>query len=169
WMKAEKAFIEQSIRNQKTVIGICLGAQLIADVLGARVYKNPVKEIGWFPVEKSKESKGSIFDSLWPDEFYAFHWHGDTFDIPPGAIHFAQSKACRNQGFVYQQHVFALQFHIESTKKSIEELIFYCGHELNETGTYIQHSDKIRRYFDHTLDCNRYMSNFLNIKLRICL
>jgi len=161
WMKAEKIFIEQAIRNGKIVIGICLGAQLIADVLGAKVYKNPLKEIGWFPLKKSEESKGSIFDTLWPDEFYAFHWHGDTFNIPYGAIHLAHSKACRNQGFVYQQNVFALQFHIESTKKSIEELIFNCGHELKETGTYIQHSDKIRRYFDHILECNRYMSLLL--------
>ncbi len=161
WMKAEKIFIEQAIRNKKIVIGICLGAQLIADVLGAKVYKNQYKEIGWFPVRKTKEPDKTIFDALFPDEFHAFHWHGDTFDIPEGATRFAESTACKNQGFVYDQKVFALQFHLESTKESIEQLILNCGDELKETGAYIQDAEEIRKYPNYILDCNRHMSIFL--------
>lgn len=166
WMKAEKIFIEQALRNNKIVIGICLGAQMIADVLGAKVYKNQFKEIGWFPVKKTVESGTTIFDSLLPDEFYAFHWHGDTFDIPSGAIRFAESKACKNQGFIYNQKVFAFQFHLESTKESIEQLILNCGHELKESGDYIQDAGKIRKHFDYILDCNRFMGVFLESIIR---
>jgi len=165
WIKEEKIFIEQSIRNQKTVIGICLGAQLIADVLGARVYRNSFKEIGWFPVRKRKESKGTIMDALLQNEFHAFHWHGDTFDIPRGADHFAESEACPNQGFIYERHVVALQFHFESTKDSIEQLILNCGHELNEKAAYIQDAGKIRKAFHYIPDCNRLMDRLLEFMI----
>ncbi|MFH2067278.1 MAG: type 1 glutamine amidotransferase [Pseudomonadota bacterium] len=159
WMMGEKKFIEQTIKQNKIVIGICLGAQLIADVLGAGVFPNQHKEIGWFPIRKI--SKSNLFDTIWPDEFYAFHWHGDMFEIPDGAIHFVESKACANQGFMYQENVFAFQFHLESTRQSIEQLILNCGHELKEAATHVQDPDTIRRLSKYVPDCNNILKLFL--------
>ncbi len=96
WLKDEKKFIKESINDNKIVLGICLGSQLIADSLGSKVYKNKFKEIGWFPVKIKNEHK--FFNSL-PEEIITAHWHGDTFDLPDGAVHIAESSACKNQAF----------------------------------------------------------------------
>lgn len=130
WLAAERAFVKDVISEQKVVLGICLGAQLIADALGAAVTPNPHKEIGWFPVRKARELRGSEFDDLFPEKKTVFHWHGDTFTIPHGAIRLAESDACINQGFLYQGRVLALQFHLETTPASAEALIENCGHEI---------------------------------------
>lgn len=159
WLPDEKKFIKASIEADKIVIGICLGAQLIADVLGANVYPGKNKEIGWFPVKKTGNT--SVLDAVWPNGFYAFHWHGDTFDIPENAVHILESDACKNQGFVYRENVFAFQFHLESTGDSIEQLIDNCGDELKET-PFIQNADTIRALSSHTQDSNRYMKYFLD-------
>ncbi|MCF7818860.1 MAG: type 1 glutamine amidotransferase [Kiritimatiellales bacterium] len=125
WLIAEKAFIRSAIDSGKTVLGICLGAQLIADVLGAKVYPGPQKEIGWFPIKRAAGTPDLI-----PEELTVFHWHGDTFDIPDGAIRLASSAACKNQGFIYGDRVVALQFHLETTEESMEALIAHCSDEL---------------------------------------
>ncbi len=122
WLMAEKQLIKNTIDAGKTVLGICLGAQLIADVLGAKVYPGPQKEIGWFPLQGS--------NPLLPETLTAFHWHGDTFEIPKGATHLASSAACKNQGFIYNGRVVGLQFHLETTPQSMEALIENCGDEL---------------------------------------
>ena len=137
WLQAEKKFIEQAIRNGKMVLGICLGAQLIADVLGARVSKNAFQEIGWLPVKLTKEAQTSSIFSDFPPEFMAFHWHGDTLQIPSGAVKIAESVGCVNQAFEYEGRVVGLQFHLESTSESIAELIKNCGNEITE-GRFIQ-------------------------------
>ena len=97
WLTTEKRFIEKAIRDGKTVLGICLGAQLIADVLGARVYSIQHKEIGWFPIELTDEGQRSSLLGFIPDQFDVFHWHGDTFDLPDGATHLARSEACQTR------------------------------------------------------------------------
>ena len=137
WLTDEKRFIEGAIRKEKTVLGICLGAQLIADVLGAPVYKNSHKEIGWFPITRTVESDESpVFGSL-PKRFLAFHWHGETFDLPSGAVRMAESEACLNQAFLYGQRVIGTQFHLESTRESVEALLGNCSGDLVR-GKYIQ-------------------------------
>lgn len=133
WLVREKQFIKAAVEQGKTVLGVCLGAQLIADVLGGRVYRNKNKEIGWFPIEAT----GAGRDFGFPAAFPAFHWHGDTFELPPGSLRLAQSKACANQAFLYQERVLGLQFHLESTPLSVEKLIQHCGEELVD-GEYIQ-------------------------------
>jgi GMP synthase-like glutamine amidotransferase len=139
WLTQEKWFIDRAIEQDKTVIGICLGAQLIADVLGAKVYPGRYKEIGWLPIELTEMAKDTaVFNSL-PQQLTAFHWHGDTFDLPAGAIHLAYSEACQNQAFVYNEKVLGLQFHLESTQESVAQIVKNCGDELVE-GKYIQHS-----------------------------
>ncbi len=144
WLTEEKEFIEQCIKADKKILGICLGAQLIADVLGAKVYKNSHKEIGWFPVYLTEEGKKSISFKEFPEEFTAFHWHGDTFDIPKGAVHTAFSKGCKNQAFEYNRgKVVGLQFHLETSEESAKALIENSVEELMEKGKYIQSSKEM--------------------------
>ena len=134
WMAAEKAFIKKIIAQNKPVLGICLGAQLIAEVLGAKVWKNNQREIGFFPVT----GDGKIF----PPEFTAFHWHGDTFGIPAGAKHLASSAATENQAFIYKDNVLALQFHLETTEASLMSLCENCQGEIAD-GPFIQTLEKM--------------------------
>ncbi len=142
WLKSEKRLIEKAIRNGKIVLGICLGAQMIAHVLGARVYPNGVKEIGWFPIELTEAGQDSPLFGFLPSQLVVFHWHGDTFDLTTGAIHIARSEACLHQAFVFDERVIGLQFHLESTPKGIEELIKNCSAELVE-GSYIQNPSQL--------------------------
>lgn len=137
WLKGEKHLIEKALSKGKAVLGICLGAQLIADVLGARVYPNGVKEIGWFPIELTRAGQRSPSFGFLPQRLVVFHWHGDTFDLPAGAVHIARSEACANQAFVYDERVIGLQFHLESTPKGVAALIENCSGELVD-GSYIQ-------------------------------
>lgn len=137
WLAAEKRLIAEAIARQKIVLGICLGAQLIADVLGARVYRNSQPEIGWFPVSLTENANASPVIKGLPGRFAAFHWHGDTFDIPAGAVRLARSDACANQAFMYGQRVIGLQFHLESTVSSIRRLIQNSQTE-GVAGKYVQ-------------------------------
>ena len=138
WLVKEKIFINHAIESDTPVLGICLGAQLIADVLGARVYRNQHKEIGWFPLELTNEAREShLFGDL-PTEFTALHWHGDTFDLPPGATHIAKSEGCPNQAFVFDsERVVGLQFHLEWTQAILAETLRNCADDLTE-GKYVQ-------------------------------
>jgi GMP synthase (glutamine-hydrolysing) len=138
WLEAEKAVIRESIDAGRTVLGICLGAQLIADVLGATVYPGPQKEIGWFPLHRVPGAP-----EWFPEEITAFHWHGDTFDLPDGAVHLASSDACIYQGFIYRDRVLALQFHLETTRQSMEALIENCADEITDA-PFIQTEEQMR-------------------------
>lgn len=161
WLIREKRFIEETITNKKTVLGICLGAQLIADVLGGMVYKNKYKEIGWYPVLLTKEAKkSSVFHKL-PKRFPAFHWHGDTFKLPSGCIRIAESDGCANQAFEYNRRVIGLQFHLESSIESINQLILNCSDELIE-GRYIQTSDQILSNESNVREINGIMNLLLD-------
>ncbi len=163
WLKEEKKFIEKAIKEDKKVLGICLGAQLIADVLGAKVYKNKYKEIGWFPVYLTQEAKISKHFSNFPSEFIAFHWHGDTFDIPAGAVHTVRSEACENQAFEYNQgKVVALQFHLETNLKSAKDLIENSQEELKETGKYIQKPEVMLSKNDYFNFINTFLFKLLD-------
>jgi len=161
WLRIEKQYIEKVIENNKIVMGICLGAQLIASVLGAEVFRNGHKEIGWFPVRKTLQAQHASFDSILPDRFTAFHWHGDTFKIPHGALHLAESEACKNQAFVYQSKVVAVQFHLESTPESIDSLIGNCENELT-SAPFIQTSEQIRKSYQQIKSSNKIIAQLLN-------
>lgn len=156
WLVEEKQLIKAAIDAGKTVIGICLGAQLIADVLGTKVYPGPQKEIGWFPIQRATDAPEII-----PEELVAFHWHGDTFDLPEGAIHLASSAACRNQGFIYNKRVIGLQFHLETTPESMEALIENCGNELVDTPT-IQTTEQMRAGLPNIGKINTAMKDLLD-------
>jgi GMP synthase-like glutamine amidotransferase len=142
WLRAEKRFIERAIGAGIPVLGVCLGAQLIADVLGARVTQNAQGEIGWFPVRSTPAGRESDLWAGLPSEFIAFHWHGDTFEIPAGARHLAESEACANQAFAYGRSVLGLQFHLEYSEESILKMLTHCGHELIDA-PFVQDREQI--------------------------
>lgn len=123
WLKPEKAFIKQSIDEGKKVLGICLGAQLIADVLGAKVFKNAYTEIGWYPISLTSEGEKYELVSHLDFSTPVLHWHGDTFNIPENATHLLQSTACKNQAFSFKNNVLALQFHLEMNIDSVQSII----------------------------------------------
>lgn len=121
WLVREKQFIKKAVKSGKIILGVCLGAQLLADVLGGKVTKNKYKEIGFFPVELTKQGKASPVFAGMPAEFIAMHWHGDTFSIPTGALCLAKSKGCKNQAFSFKDRVFGMQFHFEYSPGHIKE------------------------------------------------
>ncbi len=160
WLAQEKAFIADAIAHGKLVLGVCLGAQLIADVLGGPVSPNQFKEIGWLPVSLTAAASSSpLFHNL-PSEFIAFHWHGDTFQIPPGALATASSLGCANQAFAYTNKVVGLQFHLESTPASVRKLMDNCGDEL-VPGPYIQTPAEIIAPEHFFLEIEKIMNTFL--------
>ena len=121
FLQMEDRLIKQVIEKDAPVLGICLGAQLIAKALGSRVIKNKEKEIGWYPLKMTEEgSKDRLFKHFNSEET-VFQWHGDTFEIPEGAVHLAKSTLCTNQAFRYRDNVYGLQFHIEVTPQMILE------------------------------------------------
>ena len=134
WLKPEKQFIRDAIIRGIPVLGICLGAQLIASAMGATVYRNPVKEIGWFPVRSTPTAAGCF---EFPKEFVPFHWHGETFELPAGAVRLAKSDACENQAFQINRNVLGLQFHLETTFESASALLENCRTEIVQS-PYIQ-------------------------------
>ncbi len=148
WLRQEKKAIEQAIIKGKMVMGVCLGAQLIADVLGAKVTQNPEKEIGWFPMRWTPEARKLSLFEFFPETMTVFHWHGDTFNLPEGAVPLAESEGCKNQAFLYHNHVLALQFHMETTSESASLLLAHCKDEL-KPGKYIQAEEAIRSEIRH--------------------
>ncbi len=131
WLPAERDFIRRAVTTGGRVLGICLGAQLIAAALGAAVHPAPHKEIGWYPVELTPAGRGlAVFDGF-PARFEALHWHGDMFEIPDSAVWAASSVACPHQALVLDQgRVVGLQFHLEETPDSLSLLVENAGHEL---------------------------------------
>ncbi len=126
WLVAEKQFIKRVIDNGKTVFGICLGAQLIAQSLGAKVTTNKHPEFGWHSVYPSKDIQDTFLANVFSHDMVLFHSHGETFDIPAGAKRIASSEACKNQGFIYDNRVVAIQFHPEITPELAELFSYDC-------------------------------------------
>ncbi len=156
WLIPEKAFITEIIAEDKPVLGICLGAQLIADVLGAEVRPGREKEIGFFPILGTSESD---FSKPWKNQI-VFHWHGDTFGIPDGALHLASSEATENQAFVYNDNVLALQFHLETTEESLLALYKNCSNEITDA-PFVQCLEKMKENFPTLGTCNALMKTLL--------
>lgn len=140
WLRPEKQFIRDAIELGVPVVGVCLGAQLIASALGARVYSNPQKEIGWFQIEATPNVTNTF---RFPEKCIVFHWHGETFDLPSGAVRLAKSIICENQAFQFGQHVIGLQFHLETTPDSVQAILDNCSKELI-SGPSIQTASEIK-------------------------
>lgn len=148
WLAAEKAFIRQALTEDKQVLGICLGAQLIANALGQKVYANGQQEIGWFPVQGDTHHNGAAFH--FPEQVTVLHWHGETFDLPPGAVPLASSVACRNQAFQLGRSVIGLQFHLEATRELVAGFIDADGQDLRQA-EFVQSADTILGVDDQVL------------------
>jgi GMP synthase-like glutamine amidotransferase len=140
WLVPEKKLIREAVLRGIPVLGICLGAQLIADAMGARVYSNPVPEIGWLPVRAVPAAAGYF---AFPKECLAFHWHGETFELPAGAVLLAESDACAHQAFQLNRGVIGLQFHLETTPESALALLENCRDDL-VAGPYVQTEAELR-------------------------
>jgi len=139
WLATEKTLIRAAIDAGKYLLGICLGAQLIADALGATVAKGAQTEIGWFPIHPTSECPA------WcrlPASLPVMHWHGDRFEIPKGATRIAASEACDHQGFAYGERVLAWQCHLEATPESLAALTAACGDELTG-GRYVMTAERL--------------------------
>ena len=139
WLVAEKAFLAQAIAAEKPIVGICLGAQLIASCQGARIYSNYAKEIGWFDITAVAAS-GDVLRL--PATMHVFHWHGETFELPANAVLLASSVACNNQIFQLGQRVIGLQCHLETTADNARSMVLHCADELTG-GSFIQDADTI--------------------------
>ncbi len=142
WLAEEKALIRATVAAGKSAVGICLGAQLLADALGSRVYAGSHREIGWFPVRLTAAGRRSAWSEGLPAETTVFHWHGDTFDLPSGAVHLFESEACANQAFLCDNRILGLQFHLESTPETVRQLLTHCRDEL-VPGPFIQSGAQI--------------------------
>jgi GMP synthase (glutamine-hydrolysing) len=126
FINAELRFIEKRLAAKKPIFGICLGAQLMARALGARVYPAKAKELGWAPIALTQAGERSVLKPLGSGP--VLHWHGDTFDLPQGATRLASTAICENQAFSVGTHALALQFHIEAAAKGLER--WYVGHTM---------------------------------------
>lgn len=129
WLADEKCYLRRALALDKRVLGICLGAQLIADALGAPVTRNRHREIGWFPLQRAAGLSAGD-EALLPPTLNAFHWHGETFALPAGARLLASSPACANQVFAIGSRVLGLQCHLETTLQGAHDLATHCGNEI---------------------------------------
>lgn len=161
WIRTEKELIRKAIDANKYVVGICLGSQLIASALGARVFINRYKEIGFFPLYLSSVAKKMSMFKGFKDKMYVFHWHGDTFDMPINAKHLAYSHACHNQGFLYNDRVLALQCHMEITIEIMEDLFKNFAAELISS-PYVQSADEMRNHLDSIPRMNQVLYDMLD-------
>jgi GMP synthase (glutamine-hydrolysing) len=126
FINAELRFIEKRLAAKQPLFGICLGAQMMARALGARVYPGKAKELGWAPITLTEAGQRSVLKPLGDNP--VLHWHGDTFDLPQGAIRLASTAACENQAFSVGTNALALQFHIEADAIGLER--WYVGHTM---------------------------------------
>ena len=139
WLVDEKQAVRDAVARGVPLLGLCLGAQMLASALGARVYRNAHKEIGWLPIQAVHAAASAI--GL-PAECTVFHWHGETFDLPPGAAHLAKSAGCANQAFRIGRRAIGLQFHLETTPEGARAIVAGCRDEL-VPGPYVQSEAEI--------------------------
>lgn len=143
WIDDELRFIREAVDRGKHILGVCLGAQMIAKALGAEVWKHSCMEIGWFPVLFEDTFLKTPSGQGLARQMDVLHWHGDTFAIPPGALRVAGSKACANQGFLYDGRVLGLQFHLEMGAKEVDVMAEHFKDEL-VPGKFVQDGEEIR-------------------------
>ena len=137
WLEAEKRFLWSALDAGRRVLGICLGAQLLAEALGAQVKRAGNREIGWFPVLRTPQAAEHPLGRALPGTFAAFHWHGETFDLPPGAAQLARTEGCEQQAFAFGDQVAGLQFHLEFSGDTVQDLLRHCPADL-APGPYVQ-------------------------------
>lgn len=131
FLAREIALLEERLREARPVLGLCLGSQLMARALGARVYPGPRPEIGWGPLSLTEDGRRSCLRHL--NGAAVLHWHGDTFDLPDGARRLASSEICENQAFTWERAALGLQFHAEACGPALERWFVGHAHEIAHT------------------------------------
>ncbi len=163
WLAPEKQLIRDVIDAGRAVLGICLGAQLIASALGSRVFPNACKEIGWFPVEAVPQNDDAF---RFPAVMSVFHWHGETFDMPPGSVRLASSVGCSNQAFQIGGRVLGFQFHLEVTPADVQAMVAEGRDELIPE-RFVQSEAAMLAVTDETyVPGNRLMNDALDFLTR---
>jgi len=160
WLAVEKKFIREAIEHNKKIVGVCLGSQLLALVLGARVYRNRWKEIGFYDVYHT-----GIMHPLtesFPQRFTAFHWHGDTYELPLECQLLYRSEACENQAYIWKDRVLGLQFHLEVTPDLLDLFLDNAEDELQESSPFIQSAAEMRQKSHLLTDINRILGQMLD-------
>ncbi len=157
WLLNEKELIRTCVAMKKPVLGICLGSQLVAAAIGSRVYQGKEPEIGWFPITFNLP-----FENITglPHDATVFHWHGDTYDLPAGAVLLASSVVTPTQGFLYGRHVVALQFHLEIKPENISLMINHAG-DILVPGRYVQPAATLSEGLTHMDQSRRILYLFL--------
>lgn len=162
WLADEKQYLRRALALDKRVLGVCLGAQLIAEALGGTVTRNRYREIGWFPMRRAANLPAHLAGLL-PASLNGFHWHGETFSIPPGATRLASSAACENQAFAWQDRVLGLQCHLEVTPADAVGLGDACAAELVDA-PYVQDAATMlaqpQRFAAANVALTRMLDNF---------
>jgi GMP synthase-like glutamine amidotransferase len=161
WLRGEKRALRAALDAGRRVLGICLGAQLLAEALGAGVRRNTEREIGWFTIRRAPEAPGSALGRALPEDFSVLHWHSDTFDLPPGAIHLASSDACARQAFAIGDQVAGLQFHLEMTVEGARAIVAHDSADL-AAGPFVQRADELLRDPDRFARANRLLDDLLD-------
>ena len=152
-LEMETESIRAALDSGMPVLGICLGAQLLAAALGGKVFRNPVKEIGWYDVKPTPEGEADPLFSSFVGTEKIFQWHGDTFNMPHGAVHLAESDECANQAFRFGDHAYGLQFHLEADQALIERWL--------ETPVHVREIEELAGAVDPSrilADTRRYIS-----------
>jgi GMP synthase-like glutamine amidotransferase len=147
WLAREIRLVEQVVRAGRPMFGVCLGAQILARALGARVYRAREREIGWWPLRLRPEARAGTPLADWPESLVPLHWHGETFDLPEGAAHLAETDTCPHQAFLWGRAL-GLQFHVEATPESVDEISSACAGEIGN-GTWEQPAARIREGSAH--------------------
>jgi len=161
WLISEKKFIKKAIEANKIVLGICLGAQLIADVLGGKALPHTHQEIGWWKVKFNSESQNTpIFKNL-PKELEVFQFHGDTYELPNEAVCIAGNTACKNQAFIYKDRVVGLQFHPEFNEEKLQEIVSIHGDEV-KPGGFVQLPEEFLGKTHYHKTVYRFLYSLLN-------
>jgi len=161
WLVPEKRFVGAAIAAGKVVLGVCLGAQILAEVLGSSITRAPEKEIGWFPIWRVPEAGDNIVARSLPHGEPVFHWHGETFALPAGSRRLARSEACENQAFLYGERVVGLQFHMEVAEPEIRLMIQHSGDEI-VPASYIQTGDAMLGEVERAKRMNAQMDQILD-------
>ncbi|WP_160711906.1 glutamine amidotransferase-related protein [Chitinophaga solisilvae] len=162
WMQQEIELIKAAVSQGKKVLGICLGSQLLAYSLGAQVYPHTQVEIGWYPIDITFQDQAAPLEHVLPHRLHAFHFHGDTFDVPPGATRFAASAATSNQAFIYGDRVIGLQFHAELTPSALQGMLNFGKPYIEAGGPFIQSMEKIHQHTNLLTENNQAMFRLLD-------
>lgn len=161
WLVDEKAFIRTCVQAGKPVLGICLGAQLMASAMGAPVVSNCHPEIGWFEVQRTEHAKSLSLLKDFQTDIPVFHWHGDTFGIPAGAKHLLKSEACVNQAFLIGESALGLQFHLEMTPAALQTMLENGSGELSSNEPFVQSASEIQNNAGFLVSNNKQLAVLL--------